>query len=40
MAAAADEPVDAELEAEEEQQEDQPDLGDEVGHLGRLDEAG
>jgi hypothetical protein len=38
MAAAADEPVDAELEAEEEEQEDQPDLGHEVGHLRGLDQ--
>ncbi len=39
MAAAADEPVDAELEAEEEEQEDEADLGDELRHLGGLDEA-
>ena len=36
--AAADEPLDAELEAEEEEEEDEPDLGDEVRHLGGLHE--
>ena len=39
VAAAANEPVDAELETEEEEQEDEPDLRHEVGHLRRLDEA-
>ena len=38
VAPAAEQPVDAELEPEEEEKEDQPDLGDEVRHLGRLDE--
>ncbi len=39
MAAAANEPVDAELETEEEEQEDEADLGDEMGHVRRLNEA-
>ena len=39
MPAAPDEPLDAELEPEEEEQEDQPHLGDELRHLGGLDEA-
>ena len=33
MAAAAGDPPDRELEAEEEEQEDEADLGDEIGHL-------
>ena len=37
--AAADEPVDAELEPEEEEEEDEPDLSDELRHLGGLHEA-
>ena len=37
--ATPDEPLDAELEAEEEEEEDQSDLGDELRHLGGLDEA-
>ena len=39
MATAAREPVVAELEPEEEEQEDDPELGDELRHLGRLDQA-
>ena len=40
MLATADEPAECELQAEEEEQEHKPDLGDEVRHLGRPDEAG
>src|SRR6188472_2569222 len=38
VTAAPHEPLEAELQPEEEQKEDQPDLGDEVRHLRRLDE--
>jgi hypothetical protein len=37
--AAAAEAVERELEPEEEEEEDDAELGDEVGHLGRLDHA-
>ena len=37
--AAASQPVERELEPEEEEQEDDPELGDELRHLGRLDDA-
>ena len=38
MTATAREPAERELEAEEEEQEDEADLGDEVRHLGRIDQ--
>jgi hypothetical protein len=39
VVAAAHEAAERELQAEEEEQEDEPDLGNEVSHLGRADEA-